>query len=121
MTLCLARRRKKRLNIGLVSDIKAKVKVSGRELKVIISQAAKMLENFYPDHVIARLPLSDDTFWEGRRLDNDDWQGENRSEPALTGFNRTEPVVTDSGVNRTEPVVTGSGSCQRNGTSSIQL
>ena len=34
-----------------------------------------MLESFYPDHVIRRLSVSEQDFWEERHLDVNDWQG----------------------------------------------
>ncbi|KAK2178211.1 hypothetical protein NP493_553g00000 [Ridgeia piscesae] len=67
--------RQKHLQTGLSPDISARVKVSGRELKVILLQTANMLQEFYPRRVLHRLPQSQDSFWEGRHLEPDDWQG----------------------------------------------
>ncbi|KAK2155090.1 hypothetical protein LSH36_249g00040 [Paralvinella palmiformis] len=68
-------RRKGYLQTGLNEDIRRRIKLSSRELKVTIAQTAKMLEDFYPEHVIDRLPQSADEFWETRHLENNDWQG----------------------------------------------
>ncbi|KAI0224495.1 hypothetical protein LSAT2_024502 [Lamellibrachia satsuma] len=67
--------RQKHLHTGLNPDIRARVKVSGRELKVIILQTANMLEEFYPSRVIRRLSLSEEMFWESRHLEAEDWRG----------------------------------------------
>jgi hypothetical protein len=41
----------------------------------MIAQTAKMLEEFYPERVLQRLDVTEEEFWEGRRLEADDWQG----------------------------------------------
>ena len=42
-----------------------------------MSQTTKMLESFYPEHVIKRLPGREETFWEQHNLEPNDWQGWN--------------------------------------------
>jgi len=42
-----------------------------------VSQTTKMLESFYPEHVIKRLPGREETFWEQHNLEPNDWQGWN--------------------------------------------
>ena len=64
-----------RLKTGLNHDLKSKIKLTKRELKVTVTQTARMLEGFYSEHVIARLNQSEENFWENRRLDLNDWQG----------------------------------------------
>lgn len=34
-----------------------------------------MLEEFYPYHVLQRLPISEKEFWEKQQLDVNDWKG----------------------------------------------
>ena len=40
-----------------------------------MTQAARLLEDFYPEHVISRLSKSEQEFWEDRHLEVNDWQG----------------------------------------------
>ncbi len=40
-----------------------------------MTQAARLLEDFYPDHVISRLSKPEQDFWEDRHLEANDWQG----------------------------------------------
>ena len=44
-------------------------------IQVMIAQTAKMLEGFYPDRVLERLDLTEEEFWERKRLEEGDWQG----------------------------------------------
>jgi hypothetical protein len=67
--------RKNSLRTGLNSDLQNRIKLTSRELKVTVTQTAKLLESFYPDHVMRQLQKSEDEFWEGRHLDINDWQG----------------------------------------------
>jgi len=66
--------RKERLRTGLSSS-QSRIKLTSRELKVTVSQTTKMLESFYPEHVIKRLPGREETFWEQHNLEPNDWQG----------------------------------------------
>ena len=40
-----------------------------------MTQAARLLEDFYTEHVINRLSKSEQEFWEDRHLEVNDWQG----------------------------------------------
>ncbi|XP_052759604.1 uncharacterized protein LOC128202638 [Mya arenaria] len=64
-----------RLNTGLSIDVKAKVKLPERQLKLTILQAAHMLEDFYPGHVISQLTYKEKDFWEKKALEFRDWRG----------------------------------------------
>lgn len=44
-------------------------------VQVTVTQAARLLEEFYPEHVISRLSKSEQDFWEDRHLEPNDWQG----------------------------------------------
>lgn len=68
-------KRKQRLNTGLNPDLQTRIRLTSRELKVVIAQTSKMLEDFYPEHVIRRLAKRENDFWEDRHLEQDDWQG----------------------------------------------
>lgn len=45
--------------------------------QLTILQAARMLEGFYPGHVISHLQISEADFWENKSLEFRDWTGEN--------------------------------------------
>lgn len=59
-----------------MSFLHVKINLYGSNLfqKAII-QAARMLEEFYPYHVLQRLPISEKEFWEKQQLDVNDWKG----------------------------------------------
>lgn len=67
--------RKQKLNTGLNHDLQCRIRLTSRELKVVIAQTSKMLEDFYPEHVIQRLMKREEDFWEDRHLEQGDWQG----------------------------------------------
>ncbi|KAL4240910.1 hypothetical protein ACF0H5_001692 [Mactra antiquata] len=67
-----------RLNTGLNMTVQNKIKLPEQQLKLTILQAAKMLEGFYPDHIMKRLHttgLSEEDFWEKKTLEYRDWTG----------------------------------------------
>lgn len=70
-------RRRRLLNTGLKddTDIASRVKVTSAELKVIVGHASRMIEQFYPDHVLARSSKPIEEFWESRGLVQLDWNG----------------------------------------------
>lgn len=59
-------KRRRELQIGLLSAVKSRIKLHTEELKVAISLGAFLLEKFYPSHVIARLSMSEDDFWDAK-------------------------------------------------------
>ncbi|XP_064624711.1 uncharacterized protein LOC135486100 isoform X2 [Lineus longissimus] len=63
------------LNLGLLPSVKTKVKLSTRDIKLTIAQAMKLVQDFYPTHVIARLPMGEEAFWEHKELEFRDWKG----------------------------------------------
>ncbi|XP_013411124.1 uncharacterized protein LOC106174227 isoform X2 [Lingula anatina] len=67
--------RKKILRTGLTSDLQQRIKLTDRDLKLTLSQAAKLVENFYPSHVINKLRQPEDWFWEKRQLVPGDFIG----------------------------------------------
>ncbi|XP_076032256.1 uncharacterized protein LOC143020023 isoform X3 [Oratosquilla oratoria] len=48
-------RRRRDLTLGLPVNVRAKVKMTTRELKLALKQATILLEDFYPSHVLARI------------------------------------------------------------------
>ena len=67
--------RLKQLRLALRENIRKKIKLSERELKLSLSRGAAMVQVFYPDHVIARLQGGESEFWESRGLRTGDWVG----------------------------------------------
>ncbi|KAK0162025.1 hypothetical protein PV327_008401 [Microctonus hyperodae] len=68
-------RRRKDLQTGLGVAVRSKIKLTTFDLKIVIQQAALMLERLYPTHVFARLIGSEDDFWENKGLGIGDWAG----------------------------------------------
>ncbi|XP_058455787.1 uncharacterized protein LOC131433056 isoform X1 [Malaya genurostris] len=68
-------KRRRDLQTGLTTAVKTRIKLSTMELKIVIQQSAYMLEKFYPSHVIARLSISEDEFWDAKGLSVGDWAG----------------------------------------------
>lgn len=61
--------------IGLNPSIRSKVKLRIDDLKLSIAACSVMLENFYPSHVINRLPISEEDFWSQKNLEFQSWKG----------------------------------------------
>lgn len=59
-------KRRRDLQTGLTTAVKSRIKLNTMELKIVIQQSAYMLERFYPAHVIARLSISEDEFWDAK-------------------------------------------------------
>lgn len=59
-------KRRRELQTGLTTAVKSKIKLNTMELKVAIQQGAHLLERFYPEHVIARLSITEDEFWDAK-------------------------------------------------------
>ena len=43
--------------------------------QVVIAQTSKLLEEFYPEHVLQRLRRPEYAFWDDCHLEPGDWQG----------------------------------------------
>lgn len=63
-------KRRRDLQTGLTTAVKSRIKLNTMELKIVIQQSAYMLERFYPAHVIARLSISEDEFWDAKVISN---------------------------------------------------
>lgn len=59
-------KRRRELQTGLTAAVKSRIKLNTMELKVAIQQGAHLLERFYPEHVLARLSISEDEFWDSK-------------------------------------------------------
>ncbi|XP_063981609.1 uncharacterized protein LOC135164835 isoform X2 [Diachasmimorpha longicaudata] len=68
-------RRRKDLQTGLGVAVRSKIKLTTFDLKIVIQQAALMLERLYPVHVFSRLNGNEDDFWENKGLNVGDWAG----------------------------------------------
>lgn len=68
-------RRRRDLQTGLGVGVRSKIKLTTLELKIAIQQGALMLERFYPSHVLQRLPIHEEDFWESKGLSVNDWAG----------------------------------------------
>ncbi|KAG8039024.1 hypothetical protein G9C98_003331 [Cotesia typhae] len=68
-------RRRKDLQTGLGVAVRSKIKLTTFDLKIVIQQAALMLERLYPSHVLARLNGCEEDFWENKGLNVGDWAG----------------------------------------------
>lgn len=68
-------KRRRDLQTGLTTAVKSRVKLNTIDLKIAIQLAAHMLEKFYPTHVLGRLSLSEDEFWDNKGLSVGDWPG----------------------------------------------
>jgi len=44
-------------------------------VQVVIAQTSKLLEEFYPEHVLKRLRRPEYAFWDDCHLEPGDWQG----------------------------------------------
>lgn len=63
-------KRRRDLQTGLTTAVKSRIKLNTMELKVAIQQGAHLLERFYPEHVLAKLSLSEDEFWDAKVIWN---------------------------------------------------
>ncbi|KDR19062.1 hypothetical protein L798_06418, partial [Zootermopsis nevadensis] len=68
-------RRRRDLQTGLGVGVRSKIKLTTVELKIAIQQGALMLERFYPSHVLQRLMICEEDFWESKGLSVNDWAG----------------------------------------------
>ncbi|KAF6199352.1 hypothetical protein GE061_007378 [Apolygus lucorum] len=68
-------RRRRDLHTGLATGLRSKLKLNTIDLKIAIQQGALMLERFYPSHVLWRLGISEQEFWDGKALQMNDWPG----------------------------------------------
>ncbi|XP_055923588.1 uncharacterized protein LOC129954019 isoform X2 [Eupeodes corollae] len=81
-------KRRWELQTGLVTAVKTRIKLNTLELKIAIQLAAHMLEKYYPGHVISRLSITEDEFWDNKGLSPNDW-------PGLAGLMYTEIFSLD--------------------------
>lgn len=65
-------KRRRDLQTGLTTAVKSRIKLNTMELKVAIQQGAHLLERFYPEHVLARLSMSEDEFWDAKVILNNE-------------------------------------------------
>ncbi|XP_050538538.1 uncharacterized protein LOC126903976 isoform X2 [Daktulosphaira vitifoliae] len=66
-------RRLRELQTGLSANLRSKIRLSSNDLKVTIAIASKMLEFWYPRHVIIKLSICEEEFWESKGLSVNDW------------------------------------------------
>lgn len=59
-------RRRRDLQTGLSASVKNRIKLHPMELKVAIQHGAHLLERFYPEHVIGRLAMTEEEFWDSK-------------------------------------------------------
>ncbi|XP_069968935.1 uncharacterized protein [Bactrocera oleae] len=81
-------KRRRELQTSLTTQVKTRIKLNTKELKIAIQLAAHTLEKCYPSHVIARLSISEDDFWDNKGLSVNDW-------PGLAGLMYTEIFSLD--------------------------
>ncbi|KPU80844.1 uncharacterized protein Dana_GF16043, isoform B [Drosophila ananassae] len=68
-------KRRRELQTALTSQVKSRIKLNTKELKIAIQLAAHILEKYYPSHVIGRLSISEEEFWDNKGLTVNDWPG----------------------------------------------
>ncbi|KAL4132482.1 hypothetical protein QTP88_009622 [Uroleucon formosanum] len=66
-------RRLRELQSGLSTTLKSKIRLTSKDLKVTVALASKMLEYWYPQHVMQKLSISEEEFWESKGLSINDW------------------------------------------------
>ncbi|XP_075230474.1 uncharacterized protein LOC142329675 isoform X3 [Lycorma delicatula] len=68
-------KRRRELQSGLAPTLRAKLRLSQLDLKIVIQQGALMLERFYPNQVMSRWgdTPSEEEFWENKGLCVNDW------------------------------------------------
>ncbi|XP_036323621.1 uncharacterized protein LOC118737306 isoform X1 [Rhagoletis pomonella] len=81
-------KRRRELQTSLTTQVKTRIKLNTKELKIAIQLAAHILEKCYPSHVIARLSISEEDFWDNKGLSVNDW-------PGLAGLMYTEIFSLD--------------------------
>ncbi|XP_070136763.1 uncharacterized protein [Drosophila bipectinata] len=68
-------KRRRELQTALTTQVKSRIKLNTKELKIAIQLAAHILEKYYPSHVIGRLSISEEEFWDNKGLTVNDWPG----------------------------------------------
>ncbi|XP_005097291.1 uncharacterized protein LOC101859401 [Aplysia californica] len=63
------------LYTGLNPDLQRRIKLAEADLKLTILYTSRLLEEFYPEHVIRRMKHSEEDFWEQLDLEFRDWRG----------------------------------------------
>ncbi|KAI8129847.1 hypothetical protein CVS40_1285 [Lucilia cuprina] len=81
-------KRRRELQTALTTQVKTRIKLNTKELKIAIQLAAHILEKYYPSHIIARLSISEEEFWDNKGLTVNDW-------PGLAGLIYTEIFSLD--------------------------
>lgn len=59
-------KRKHELQVNLPASVRSRIRLNTMDLKIAIQHGAHLLERFYPKHVIDRLSISDDEFWDSK-------------------------------------------------------
>ncbi|ESO83920.1 hypothetical protein LOTGIDRAFT_108137 [Lottia gigantea] len=67
--------RERKLRTGLYPDFQRRIKLPEGDLKLTVLYTAKLLESFYPEHVIKRLLTTEEEYWESQHLEFRDWKG----------------------------------------------
>ncbi|CAG5132948.1 unnamed protein product, partial [Candidula unifasciata] len=67
--------REVKLYTGLNPDLQRRIKLPESDLKLTLVYAAKILEEFYPEHIIKPSGLTEEQFWESKDLEFRDWKG----------------------------------------------
>uniref|UniRef100_A0A1A9VB52 Uncharacterized protein n=1 Tax=Glossina austeni TaxID=7395 RepID=A0A1A9VB52_GLOAU len=81
-------KRRRELQTSLTTQVKTRIKLNTKELKIAIQLAAHILEKYYPSHIVARLSISEEEFWDNKGLAVNDW-------PGLAGLIYTEIFSLD--------------------------
>ncbi|XP_034663334.1 uncharacterized protein LOC117898215 isoform X2 [Drosophila subobscura] len=68
-------KRRRELQTALTTQVKSRIKLNTKELKIAIQLAAHILEKYYPSHVIGRLSITEEEFWDNKGLTVNDWPG----------------------------------------------
>ncbi|XP_055949382.1 uncharacterized protein LOC129983778 [Argiope bruennichi] len=68
-------RRKKELQTGLSVNVRSKVKLTASDLQPTLHVATVVLQRFFPIHVLKRLQIKEEDFWDKKGLSYRDWPG----------------------------------------------
>ncbi|KAG8185351.1 hypothetical protein JTE90_005478 [Oedothorax gibbosus] len=68
-------RRKKELQTGLGVNVRSKVKLMASDLQPTLHVATIVLQRFFPIHILKRLQIKEEIFWDKKGLSFRDWPG----------------------------------------------
>ncbi|XP_042900994.1 uncharacterized protein [Parasteatoda tepidariorum] len=68
-------RRKKELQTGLGVNVRSKVKLAAADLQPTLHVATVILQRFFPVHVLKRMQIKEEDFWDKKGLSFRDWPG----------------------------------------------